>query len=372
MYDPMKKMNEDMQRILDPMYDINKTLNPMMSITERATDALNSMQYVLDPMKEFNDRMEAISNPFSEYEKMMEYTLDPMKKINEQMEVILNPFPNIGKKISSFESISSRYAQQIADATSSAAYLQKSIDSLSGISSLQRQAELFATSMESYRKVEEALSAQVIQKIVPAQLNTVLSDIMEKEAIYRQTMSSVSIASDNDEAMLLQELQNIKDEITHSLDTHAANIEIQLEDIYSRISAMNNPLLLAFFVSFIFPIIMNIMSSAIYDFKIKPELTSLTSPKQQQAVIKKEVTKNIKLFLSDKEQKARYRIVSADVLNIRSSKSTKSRLIAFTFFGEVVEIVRKEKNWCLIKRYDKENETYIQGWAFTRYLAQIR
>ncbi len=34
--------------------------------------------------------------------------------------------------------------------------------------------------------------------------------------------------------------------------------------------------------------------------------------------------------------------------------------------------VEWERNWCLIKRYDKESETYIQGWVSTRYLAQIR
>lgn len=363
--DPMKKRNEDMKRMLDPMYDFNKSLGSMTSISD-------SIAYAVDPMKAFNERMESITNPFGAYEKMMGYIADPMKKLNEQMESMVNPFPDIYKQINSFQATSSLYSKHIQEIAKSASYLQNSIDSFAGISSLQKQAELFASSISSYKTIEEAMSSGILGNILPTNLNSIVSSILEKEAEYRDIIDSQTVITEVDNTLLLQELQNMKDEILASINSKTAKIEDQLEAIYSHIISIKNPILIAFFVSFIFPILMNILSSTLYDYKIKPILAAIENPKQQQIIIKKEVVRNVKFYLEDPQQRAKYRIVSTNVLNVRVGNSKSSRTIAFTFFGEIVEIIRKEKNWCLIKRYDQESETYIQGWVFTRYLAQIR
>ena len=61
-----------------------------------------------------------------------------------------------------------------------------------------------------------------------------------------------------------------------------------------------------------------------------------------------------------------------DILNARKEKSTKSKIISHLSFGEVVEIIQKDKNWCLVRKYDNDNEIIIQGWVFTRYLSRIK
>jgi hypothetical protein len=344
------------------MYDINKSLSSITSIGD-------SLANTFAPMKAFNERMESIANPFGAYEKMMGYIADPMKKL---METMMSPSLDIYKQINAFQSTSSLYSKHLQEITKSASYLQNSIDSFVGISSLQKQAELFASSISSYKTIGEAMSSGILGNILPTNLNSIVSGILEKEAEYINIIGSQAVIAEVDSTLLLQELQNMKDEILASINSKTAKIEDQLEAIYSHIISMKNPILIAFFVSFIFPILMNILSSTIYDYKIKPILAAIENPKQQQVIIKKEVVRNVKFYLEDPQQRAKYRIVTTNVLNVRVGKSKASRIIAFTFFGEIVEIIRKEKNWCLIRRYESESETYIQGWVFTRYLEQIR
>ena len=66
------------------------------------------------------------------------------------------------------------------------------------------------------------------------------------------------------------------------------------------------------------------------------------------------------------------RFVTTDVLNVRGRNYQKSDLIGKLYFGDVVRIVRKKKNWTLVKFEDKENELEIQGWVFSRYLKKFR
>ncbi|MDD4884864.1 SH3 domain-containing protein, partial [Sulfuricurvum sp.] len=170
---------------------------------------------------------------------------------------------------------------------------------------------------------------------------------------------------------LIEELQVVKDEILEAVNSKTVRMEEQLEAIYSRIMSTSDSTFRAFFISFILPIIIGLLTSIIYDYRIKPFLAAIENSNKQVA-IKKEVTRNVKLYLTDPQQRVHYRIVTTNVLAVRNGKSKSSRKIGYTFFGDVVEVVRKERNWCLIRRYNRENETFIQGWVFTRYLERIR
>lgn len=358
--DPMKKINEDMKRMLNPMYDLNKSFASMTSVGD-------SIAYAMAPMKEFNERIESITNPLGAYEKMMANMLDPMKKWNEQMEAMLNPYKGFEKYFDAFKPASSR----LEEITKSFAYIKDSFIN-NDLSSLQKQSELFASSMSSYKAMEAVFSTGYLESIVPKNLNSIVSSILEKEAEYQKTMESFSTVEEDDKSAFLEELQIMKDEILASINSNTARVEEQIEAIYLRILSTENSIFRTFFMSFIFPIIIGLLTTAIYDYRVKPLLAAIENPKQQQVAIKKEVVRNVKFYLDDPQQRARYRIVSTNVLNVRVGKSKASRTIAFTFFGDIVEIVRKEKNWCLIRRYEQESETYIQGWVFTRYLGPIR
>ena len=354
--DPMKKFNEDMKRITDPMYDINKALDPMYQMQD-------SMARAVEPMQQ---AMASLSNPILEFQKKMEYLYDPMKKINEQMESMFDPFKKIQEQMDSLYSLPDMSFE--SSAIKAAERLQSSLNIALGSTSLQKYNDLVSSQMESYKKMEQALStvsSSTIRHPYSA-VDRVIERILTKEsAIQTATLNSTP----ND---ALTEFTSMKDEILESLDSHHLKAEQQLEKIYALLESLKNPWLLAFFASVIFPIIINNISNAIYDNAVKPAISEYSDSRAQQIKFKKEVIFSAQSVLNTAGITASYRIVTADVLNVRKSNSIKSKIIAYTFFGEVVEIVNKKRNWCLIKRYDSESETYIQGWVFTRYLGRIR
>ena len=356
--DPLQKFNEDMKRITDPMYEINKALAPMNALHESMSISVQPLQEGIAPL----------SNSIIEFQKQMEYMYDPMRKIQEQMESALDPYREIQKQMDSLYSFSAPDVSSINSALATAKRFQESLHTVLDATSFQQYNDLVSSQMQSYKKIGQALSAasESVNSSALGSANRIIEKILEREKPI-QTIAAQPI--DNG---VLAELESIKDEIIESLDSHHLKIEEQLEKIYLLISSMQNPLLLAFFVSFIFPIIINNVSNVIYDNMVKPAISTYSDTKTYQVQLKKEVIRNTHSILNTSRIITNYRIVTADVLNVRQSNSTKSRVIAYTFFGEIVEVVNKKRNWCLIRRYDTTSETYIQGWVFTRYLGRIR
>lgn len=61
--------------------------------------------------------------------------------------------------------------------------------------------------------------------------------------------------------------------------------------------------------------------------------------------------------------------ISAE-LSIRTNPSTKSQKLGILAFGDAVIVLRKKRNWTLVKPLDP-NKEHMQGWTFTRYLKDI-
>lgn len=356
--DPMKQMNEDMKRLLDPMYDINKSLGSMISVSD-------SIAYAFTPMKAFNEQIGMLTKPYGEFEKTIGNMLDPMKKWNEQMETMLNPYKGFEKYFDAFKPASTHWN----DISNLSSAMQNALSSVS-LASLQNYDELFTSSMSSYKTLAAAIAGKNFEHFLPKNFDSIIANVIVQEAEYRQILASYPVA-ENDETALMEELQAVKDEILEAVNSKTAKIEEQLEAIYSRIMSTSDSTFRAFFISFIFPIIIGLLTSIIYDYRIKPLIAAVENSNQQVA-IKKEVVRNVKFYLTDPQQRVHYRIVTTNVLTVRNGKSKSSRKIGYTFFGDVVEVVRKERNWCLIRRYDRESETSIQGWVLTRYLGRIR
>lgn len=356
--DPMKKMNEEMKYLLEPMYNINKSLGLMTSANDSIVNAFTAM-------KAFNEQISALTIPYGTFDKTIGNMFEPMKKWNEQMETMLNSYKGFDKYLDAFKPSSI----QLNEISTLSSFMQSALSSVS-LASLQNHDELFASSMTSYKTLAAAISAKSFENLLPKNLDSIIASIIVNETEYRQILDAYA-ATENDGTALMEELQAVKDEILEAVNSKTARIEEQLEAIYSRIMSTSDSTFRAFFISFIFPIIIGLLTSIIYDYRIKPLLAAIENSNKQVA-IKKEVTRNVKFYLTDPQQRVHYRIVTINVLTVRNSKSKSSRKIGYTFFGDVVEVVRKERNWCLIRRYDRESETFIQGWVLTRYLGQIR
>ncbi len=357
--DPMKKINEDMQRALNPMHDIQKSM-------EIATASID-IPSLYDPLKEINEHMKSITNPMYEFEKQMEYMYDPMKKISEQMEAMYNPLGNIQKQLDSLYSQVTPNLSSFNSITKSAKVFQESLNAVLGIPSMKEQMNALSKSYSEYEKIGDFASSS----LTSTALSSLVESIIDREKESKKYISSIESIEVVSESILLQEIEDIRENILEASSSENIKIEEYLSNLNEYIISQKNPHLLLLFQTYILPIIIGIISTMVYDFAIKPSLEDM-NPDIKQVMIKKEIVQQVKEYIPDPRIRVDYRIVKADVLNVREGKSRSSKIISSLTFGEVVEIIRKEKNWCLIKRYNPESETYIQGWVFTTYLAQIK
>ncbi|MEA2019458.1 MAG: SH3 domain-containing protein [Campylobacterota bacterium] len=365
--DPMKKIREDMQRAINPMYDINKSLYSTANIMNESLSYLEPLKSISSPWLDFQKEMEYTLNPMKKFYEEMELITNPMKKLQEDMEKMLNPISSIQKQLDSLNISSFGDLSLLSQFTKS---YQKMMDSIGDISAISKYQDTINSSSLVNDMLKDMIPTKINQDLSSLRLNGLMESVVLRENDYQkiiQTKSTVEF----DEAIILEELTIMKEEVTDSLNSNTAQIEEFIEKVQVFIVAQKNPYIASFFLSVIFTIIINLMSSTIYD-NIKPNIDNLINSKQYQYSMKKEITKSINQTISNSQIKVKFRIVKADVLNVRYAKSIKSKIISNLNFGEVVEIVKKEKNWCLIKRYDNESETSVQGWVSTRYLARVR
>lgn len=346
-----------MKQALNPMNDIQKSI-------DMATASMNIPTFY-DPLREINEHMKSIINPLYKFEKQMEYLYDPMKKINEQMEAMYNPLGNIQKELDSLYSQMTPNFSSLSSITKLANVFQESLNATLAMPSMKDQMDALSKSYSEYRKIGDFASASLKS---PA-LTSLVDSIIDRQKEARQYISSIESIEVVSESILLQEIENIRENILEVNSSGNIKIEEYLFNLNEYIVSQKNPHLLLLFQAYILPIIMGIITSMVYDLAIKPNLEDMNT---KQVTIKKEIIQQVKEHIPNPQVRVDYRIVKVDVLNVREGKSRSSKIISSLTFGEVVEIIRKEKNWSLIKRYNPESETYIQGWVFTRYLAQIR
>lgn len=67
-----------------------------------------------------------------------------------------------------------------------------------------------------------------------------------------------------------------------------------------------------------------------------------------------------------------YRFVTAKTLLVRNKPSQQSQILGRLYFGQVVNIVQKNRNWTLISWQDEQSGLSIRGWVFTRYIKKFR
>ena len=360
--DPMRKMNEDMLRITNPMHDMQESIRLVTSnIGDTHSLYSNSAQ-------EFAKQIEAIVNPLDSLQKQMEIMYDPMKEIQKQMDSMLNPFQDIQKQMDALYSFSMPDLSYMDAITNSAKSFQESLNAVMGKPSIQERMNTLTESYNTYKKISELSSLNNLQDTA---LNTLLKSITDRENEAKKYVSSLESIAVVNESVLLEEITEIRESILEAKSSDNVKIEEYLFNLNEYILTQKNPRLLLLFQTVLLPIILTLISNVAYDFAIKPSLEELNAGKKE-VIIKKEVIQQVKAHIPNPNIRVDYRIVKADVLNVREGKSKSSKIISSLTFGEVVEIIRKEKNWCLIKRYNSVSETYIQGWVFTTHLAQIR
>jgi len=157
-------------------------------------------------------------------------------------------------------------------------------------------------------------------------------------------------------------------ETLEELKINTFNNKFKVEEINQKLEQLLN-LIQKQKNSVIINILLGLMVSIIFTYCIQPIINNFSLNKSQ---INKILVPEVKKVLKPNSL-SRYRVVIVKTfLNIRTKPKLKSRVISHLSNGDLVEIVNKQKNWTLIKKYDSEYETIIQGWVNTRYLLKIK
>ena len=328
-----------------------------------ATSPTNNL---FDLTTQFNEQLELLSNPFKNIHKDMKYLYEPMKKINDDMEKILNPISGFQEQIDSIfnpkKNIFDTTFQSITQTTS--AY-QKFMDLVLDTNkiSFDLGSTYLNTTLDSYSSIEKMFKQFHFPSSAEKSIQDLVEEILDKTKVFETEIIT------RDEITYLKELESIREEVLENVQLIIdSKINEAVKSLKLFITSQNNPYMTYLVQLIIFPLIVNL----VWTLAINPKINEIMSSYEHQHIIKKEIVSNIKHYVQNSKQLVQFRIVSCDILNVRQEKSTKSEIISYLSFGEVVEIVQKNKNWCLVRKYDSGNEIIIQGWVFTRYLSKIK
>jgi hypothetical protein len=167
-----------------------------------------------------------------------------------------------------------------------------------------------------------------------------------------------------------KELQEIAEEIIDNEPNFEAKLDKKIEELIVEVSSLKDPALQKVISWLLYPLIVGIVLSIVNpvaDFYIKKSLGN-----SDKRLIVKKVNKTLKNNIDHQTILSKFRIVTANILNVRESGSNKSAIIGLFYTGYVVEIIQKGRKWSLVSWYDSDKNISIQGWVFSRYLKPIK
>ena len=313
-----------------------------------------------------------VAMPIKSYAEQMQIALrEPLQSIREEMMSGFGTVKEFSKIHSEFSDL---YKPQIEIASESIRSLQESLNGVWNEPSIQDMSTFLSTTVDSYRSIHNVLDHKSIANMFPDNMDLLIQGLIDVEPLtqeYLRTIHDRPIALAVEEPNVLVEIEAIKNEVLESIHEGNQQLNQAIEKLYAFVVAQKDPKVILFLQQYLLPIILSIIASFIFKYMDSPKEPFLKT-KNQEVFLKKQVQIGLKKYIPNPKDRIHYRIVNVDRLNIRDGRSRKTEVISHLNFSDVVQIVKKEKNWTLIKKYNEEQETVIQGWVFTRYLTPIK
>ncbi|WP_462165201.1 SH3 domain-containing protein [Pseudoalteromonas xiamenensis] len=219
------------------------------------------------------------------------------------------------------------------------------------INSLYNQSSLFAElskPTELFRKALANLEPQHISRDLVELVSPTLNSIRS------MTVSAIEPHVEND-VVSKESITKVSGEvITNAANSNAGDIKDLIIRLESEIRAVKEDATRQSVATNVYTLILFLLApyfADLYSVHIKPHF--LKAPNYSKRI-------------------SHVRYVSASALNVRDAATVKSRVIGQLHFGDVVTVIKKEKNWCLIELKDNDSGTKISGWVFTRYLKTLK
>ncbi len=286
-----------------------------------------------DPLKEHREMMAALVDPMKELREMTLSFPDPLKEHREMMEALAHPMKELREMTLSFPDPLKEHREMM---------------------------EAITNPMKQF----QATMANIIDPINLFQQNSSLAILkhMAEVELFDKAIRSTEFSEAT--------INEISSEIfVSTANSESDNLESLFNSILLEIKALKEPKLQQLVVSYIFPLILTMLSiilAPIADYHIRAYLQS------DKRLRNKAVNQQVVSSAPDREILSTLRYVSADTLNVRSNPSINSAILGYFHHGYVVLIIRKEKNWSLVEWTEQESGLKVTGWVNTRYLKRFR
>jgi len=311
-----KQQSLEVLLIRDPLKEVRETLNVMQMHA---------------PLKEFREAMKTIQMH------------DPLKELQEAMKTMQmhNPLKELQEAM-------------------------KTMQMHNPLKELQESMKI----MQMHNPLKELREAMKAVRV----FGEFVSDNSQSPEVYGE--SGIEINPDGtliiDSKLVTQERvqEIVQSVISKAFDDSSNVFEQNINKLIQEIRALKNPVFQNVIAWLIYPLIVGFLLSVINpvtDYYIKQRLS-----KNERSLVVEEVSKTLNETFTDKSSLISFRIVSVSALNVRKSSSSKSDIITTLYLGDVVEIIKKDQKWFLISWRDTENDTSIQGWAYSHYLKAIK
>lgn len=326
---------------------IEKTINDINRNTMANFEKGISLTYI-DKISKFNTAVEKmIRNPILDLQNSLKSSyIGPAAKLTGQYEEMLKS--SLANFRQSFES----------------AYY----DSMTGF---RKQIEEFAKSpIIEARKIAESSYLNTFVEIQNGikRLNDYANTLPSYEKI--SASAAIDTLVYKNKYYPIPEIQSLIDETISSYqDTfEKETFEKSINRLISEIRKNKDPFVQRLILNFIFPIIVSIIIS--FFNPIIAEIREHIFVRDKRAA-----TKIVKRTISQSEIPggvlANHRFITADILVVRSKGNRKSKIIGKLYFGQIVLMIQKKKDWSLVEWKDSDGGLFIKGWVFTRYLKKF-
>ncbi|MGA9754444.1 MAG: SH3 domain-containing protein, partial [Desulfobaccales bacterium] len=196
-------------------------------------------------------------------------------------------------------------------------------------------------------------------------LSSISKTILEypKEDIIINNNQSITCGS---EFITIDALQEIVQQILLNAESKADNF---YHGIINEIKKLKKPFLEKIMTWLIMPLLISFLTIL-----FTPAINQLYDNHFDQRKVRlKQIKKEISNTEFNLNMLQGYRLVSCGKLDVRATSWRKSKLIGRIYFGQIVKVIERKKNWTLIEWKNSEEpfELILRGWVFNRYLEKL-
>jgi hypothetical protein len=361
---------EEMMKIPDPLKEIKESAlryEEMMKLADPFKEIRESaMKY--EEMMKISDPLKGIKELALKYDEMMRVS-DPFKKTKksafryEEMMKLADPFKGIRESAMKYQAI------KIADPMQGFREIMKHFLPIESFTNAIEATNLWKQFGDLYQQIND-LQSTINKESLEHLFNEIqsvnsLADI--KEFGMESLVNADGTVSISEESISISSLHEVVEKvISNALETQTNSIVQAIERLITEIKTLKEPWIKQLFIQMVCLLIFAFVNPYI-DYKEKKYLD-----KNQKKYLSNHLNKVVAPQVKEVVVLDSYRYVSADILKVRQCNNRNGKLLGYLYFGQVVKVIEKQKDWSRVRWLDETGKNSIEGWVYTRYLKKFK